>query len=351
VGVGRLVDGGDYGDTYNYGMPADDRFVTRPTSVRSRAVEHGPIRGAVEILARYDWPIGLTADGTGRSGITAPVDVTTRLELRTGEPFLRVAVSFVNPARDHRVRYHVPLPAPTDHSAAEGQFAVVERGLVPEAGHGEVPTPTFPAHGFVHAAGVSILLDHVTEYELVDGAELALTVLRSTGLISRNDNPFREDPAGPEVPVPGAQLVGPWAFRFGVFPHAGDWRAADVPAVAEAYRLPFEASPGRGAADAPPTETPGLAVHGDGVVLTALRRRDDELALRLVAETPAAAEAVVAMAGGIGRARDVDLLGRPGDELGVRPDGSVTVALGPWEIRTIRIQPSAPPSPGSAGRG
>ena len=35
----------------------------------------------------------------------------------------------------------------------------------------------------------------------------------------------------------------------------------------------------------------------------------------------------------------------------VRPDGSVTVALGPWEIRTIRIQPSAPPSPGSAGRG
>ena len=30
-------------------------------------------------------------------------------------------------------------------SAAEGQFAVVERGLEPEGGHGEVPLPTFPA--------------------------------------------------------------------------------------------------------------------------------------------------------------------------------------------------------------
>ena len=54
-----------------------------------------------------------------------------------------------------------------------------------------------------------MLLDQITEYELVDdGRELALTVLRSFGLISRNANPYREDPAGPEVPVPDAQLIG-----------------------------------------------------------------------------------------------------------------------------------------------
>src|SRR6185295_10645561 len=113
-------------------------------------------------------------------------EITTRLEVRAGEPFVRVAIGFTNPARDHRTRFHVPLPAAADHSSAEGQFAVVDRALTVEAGHGEVPTPTFPAHGFVHAAGVTVLLDHVTEYELVDGQELALTVLRSTGLISRN---------------------------------------------------------------------------------------------------------------------------------------------------------------------
>ena len=65
--------------------------------------------------------------------------------------------------RPVRPRVHEPRPRPprplaparcrrrTERSAAEGQFAVVERGLTEEAGHGEVPTPTFPAHGFVHA--------------------------------------------------------------------------------------------------------------------------------------------------------------------------------------------------------
>ena len=81
-----------------------------------------------------------------------------------------------------------------------------------EGGHGEVPLPTYPARGFVHAEGVSLLFDHIAEYELIDdGRELAITVLRSFGLISRNANPYREDPAGPEVPVPDAQRIGPWA--------------------------------------------------------------------------------------------------------------------------------------------
>ena len=133
---------------------------------------------------------------------------TTRLELRAGEPFVRVRIAFENRSRDHRVRFHVPLPRPVAGSRAEGQYAVVERGLELEGGHGEVPLPTFPARGFVHAGGVSVLLDHVTEYEVVDGRELALTLLRSFGLISRNENPYREDPAGPQLGGAGTQLLG-----------------------------------------------------------------------------------------------------------------------------------------------
>jgi alpha-mannosidase len=352
AGVGRIVDGGDYGDTYNYGPPTDDRIVERPAAaVAVRQLEGGPVRGRLEIVARYDWPVDLLADGTGRSETTAPVDVTTRLELRAGEPFVRVAIEFTNPARDHRVRWHVPLPAPTDHSSAEGQFAVVDRGLVEEAGHGEVPTPTFPAHDFVHAAGVSVLLDHVTEYELVDGRELALTVLRSTGLISRNDNPFREDPAGPEVPVPGAQLLGEWRFGFALLPHAGSWGRAGVLAASEAYHHPFISARGtaRGPGTATPATTPaappaaGLQLSGDGVVLSALRRRGDWLEIRVVAEHPASTTAVLRTGAPFLAAREVDLLGRTGAELPVQPDGSIHLKLGAWEIRTIQLRP-APPS-------
>jgi mannosylglycerate hydrolase len=306
--------------------------------------ESGPIRSSLDIVSRHDWPVGLTADGQARSDITAPVEVTTTVELRTGEPFVRIAVAFTNPARDHRVRWHLPLPVQAERSAAEGQFAVVERGLTEEAGHGEVPTPTFPAHGWVHAAGATVLLDHVTEYELVDdGRELALTLLRSTGLISRNDNPFREDPAGPEVPVPAAQMVGPWQARFAVLPHAGSWEDDGVLGAAEGYHLPFVTAPGTATAStesAGAFRAAGLVVAGPGVILTALRRRHGTLELRLVAMT--ASPTVAAISGRpFVEARTVDLLGRPGDELPLDADGSLRVGLGAWEIRTIHLRDGA----------
>jgi len=360
TGAGRIVDGGDFGDTYNYGPPATDRPVDRPLIVVTAATERGPVRGAIDIVSRYDWPVGLTPGGASRSDATAPVELTTTLELRAGEPFVRVAIAFTNPARDHRVRWHLPLPEATGSSFAEGQFAVVERGLVEEAGHGEVPTPTFPAHGFVHAAGATVLLDHVTEYELVDGRELALTILRSTGLISRNDNPFREDPAGPEVPVPGAQLVGPWRFSFGLLPHAGSWDQPVVLRAVEAYRLPFVTAPGARHGTDPGARSgagsSGLRIDGDGVVLSALRRRGDELELRMVARTERPTEATIS-GRPIVAARDVDLLGRPAagssveaPGLPVGVDGSLRVKLGAWEIRTVRIVTAIGPRFARGGR-
>jgi alpha-mannosidase len=237
------------------------------------------------------------------------------------------------------------LPAAADGSAAAGQFAVVERGLTEEAGHGEVPTPTFPAHGWVHVAGATVLLDHVTEYELVDGRELALTALRSTGLISRNDNPFREDPAGPEVAVPGAQMIGPWRFGFAIVPHPGTWQADGIAAAAEAYHHPFVTASGSGPTlgrDDPgggpstATRAAALRIGGAGVVLSALRRRGDDLEIRLVAETDAPTTATIS-ARPILAAHDVDLLGRIGSALPIEPDGSLRVDLGPWAIRTIRL--------------
>src|SRR5439155_2516234 len=57
AGVGRLVDGGDFGDTYNYGPPATDRIVEAPVSVVTALTSHGPVRGMIEIISRYDCPV------------------------------------------------------------------------------------------------------------------------------------------------------------------------------------------------------------------------------------------------------------------------------------------------------
>ena len=105
-------------------------------------------------------------DRSGRSDETAATEVITEVELRAGEPFLRVAVAFDNRSEDHRVRFHTPLPRPDERSSAEGQFAVVERRTAGEGGYREEPLATFPAHGWVDAGGLAVLLDHLSEYEL-----------------------------------------------------------------------------------------------------------------------------------------------------------------------------------------
>jgi alpha-mannosidase len=350
AGVGRIVDGGDFGDSYNYGPPSPDLLVETPTSVEIDVGPPGPLRGRLTVRRWFDWPIGIDSRARTRTTTTVPTEVVSVLELRAGEPFVRVEVTFENRSRDHRVRFHVPLPGLATGSAAEGQYAVVERGLEVEGGHGEVPLPTFPAHGFVQTEGVSVLLDHIVEYEVVEGRELALTLLRSFGLISRNANPYREDPAGPEVPVPAAQLLGERSTRFALVPHAGSWAVAGIPAMAERYQHPALVVRGTGpageaaaaAGEGGDYEAPDLTVEGDGVVLTALRRRGDWLELRLVAETAAPTEALIR--GPFDEARDADLLGRPAGALPGEA-GSLRLPLGPWEIRTVQLRSVAVDAP------
>ncbi|MDQ3669644.1 MAG: alpha-mannosidase, partial [Actinomycetota bacterium] len=331
-GVGRLVDGGDAGDTYNYAPPAVNKLVEAPEDVRVETRAAGPVAGRLHIVRTYAWP--RATDQKSRGAETATVEVETEVELRAGEPFLRFRFSFENPCSDHRLRAHIPLAVRAEGSAAEGQFAVVERRLEAEGGAGEVALPTFPARGFVDAGGVAVLLQHVLEYEVLEGTELALTILRATGLISRNTNSFRAEPAGPEIAVPGAQGRGPRSVAFALLPHAGSWSEARVLTQMERYAHPFVTVSGAGEGDALEAAS-GLELQGDGVVLSSLRRRGDGLEVRLVCESPQATTAT--LRGAFSDVREVDLLGRAtGRAMTVRD--RLILELAPWEIRTLQLK-------------
>jgi mannosylglycerate hydrolase len=333
TGVGRLVDGGDRGDTYNYAPPARDGVVSEPVSVEVTPVESGPLRGRLEVVRRYALPIGLAPDLDERTAETATATTTTLVELRVGEPFVRLRLDVDNPARDHRLRLHVPLVRPSDTSAAEGQFAVTTRDGAAEGGWGEEPLPTYPAAAFVDAGGVSLLLTQPTEYELCSDRELAVTVLRAVGQISRNVHPWRAEPAGPEIATPQAQQPAGATVELAVMPHGRTWSTADTVGAAERYRHPFATYEGSG--PSPGGSAEGLRVEGDGVAFSSLRRRDDHLELRLVAYSDRPTTARVR--GDLTTARRCDLRGRPGEELVVR-DGGVELTLAAWEIATLQLR-------------
>ncbi len=337
-GLGRLVDDGDGGDTYNYSPPAEDLVIDTAVAVRVAALESGPIRARVRIDADYVWPefaVGDFRSCSRRSTETVPVTVTTTLELRAGERFLRVSHELVNRARDHRLRAHFPLPAVVNGSDAECAFTVVHRGLTAESGMHEEALPTFPSRRFVDAsdgvAGLTLVHDGLLEYEVLnDGQEIALTLLRSVGYLSRSEPLFRPNPAGPTVPVTGAQLSGAQRADYAVSLHSGDWRAGDCYAIADALLVPFERARAAGATD-PVRPAEGSALRVDGAEVSAVMRSAGGLVIRVFRSDAEAGAVAIEHEGVPARGWVIDLQGRP-----VTPFAG-TVQLSPWQICTLQL--------------
>lgn len=308
-GLGRLVDSGDVGDTYNYCPPADDVVVDAPVSVAMRTIEAGPVRARLEVTSRYVW------SGVG-------VDVRTVLEVCAGERLVRVTTAFDNRARDHRLRAVLPLPHRASSSQAECAFAVVERGLHAEGGPTEQPMPTFPSRRFVRAGGLTVVHEGLLEYELIDGGHaLALTLLRCTGLLSQGPMTTRPLPAGPFVSMEGPQMQGPLEVRYAVQLDAdGD---ADPYALADDAFLPLQVTR-CGGGDGPAR---GQALSVTGAEVSAVVREGGALHVRVFNPTPA--PTTVTFEGRSGWL--VDLRGRPLEPF----DGSFE--LGPWRIATAAL--------------
>lgn len=126
-------------------------------------------------------------------------------------------------------------------------------------------------------------------------------------------------------------------FRIGIYPHRGSWAEARTPHLAAAFNAPLIAFPGAVADSAP------LALLDvDHVAITAVKAAEDDpgaLVFRLVDLTGAGGEVRLRVKGGVGEAREADLLERPAREPLPLDGGAVRVYLRPWEIKTVIVRP------------
>ena len=321
TGLNRYVDGGDGGDTYNWSPPPVDRLVDRPDAVRVELVEAGPVRARLLITAVYPWAV--------RTEVGTTVDVVA------GEPFVRVETAFTNAHPDHRLRAHFALPAPVTGSDAECAFAVVHRGLTHDGNPIEAGLPTFPARRFVDCSdgdvGLAVVHDGVEEYEVVGGGrELAVTLLRTVGALSRDDGASRPVHAGPYVRLPHAEQLGPFRRTYAVVVHRGGWRDADLPRRADDLLLPLESAWVDATTDAT-APAAGTALSITGAEVTAVLRDGPELVVRMVRTAAVAGPVEIERHGELAHGWSVDLTGCPLAEFDGRLD------LGPWEIATVRL--------------
>jgi mannosylglycerate hydrolase len=98
----------------------------------------------------------------------------------------------------------------------------------------EQPRPEVPQRAFTDISdgksGLMVANRGLPEVEVLKNAqgnaEIALTLLRCVGWLSRDDFSTRKGHAGPFMETPGAQMPGQWVFDYSIIPHSNTWATA-----------------------------------------------------------------------------------------------------------------------------
>lgn len=362
-GIGRLVDEGDRGDTYTWDPVAGDEPVH--AVLRSTHTRTGRARGELRIRADLDLPVALTPDRAARSTDTVTVPVEILVTAWRGVPGISCTVSWDNVTRDHRLRWHLPAAGPVTAWTADGLYSLVTRPVGPVIG--DLPTDAgfeaeigvAPVQG-VAALGegdhrVAVLCAGLPEVQGLDTGELAVTLLRGVGWLSRFDVTARTAGAGPQLATPGAQCPGPQSFTLGLRWGGDVADDLDLVAAGAEHRSPLTAlqvyASARGLPEAPDI----LAVSG--AIVTAWKRAEDGEGSVLRLCNPTATTRRVEVTGTfLASVRDVELSefderrGAPSPvrPAGADPDGSpvgtgaasgFSLELPPYAVRTLRLLP------------
>ncbi len=358
-GLGRLVDGGDRGDSYNYDPPQSDALIT-PT-LQACQLRVSPTRSQLRLTASLEVPGGLADDRAKRSRERTPVVVDITLTAWTGLPDLHWEVRLENDVTDHRLRAHFPVPGAPGTWSGDAHLSTVQRPFGPVIG----PLPTEPLHEApigiapiqtLAAAGsdanqVAVLVSGLPEAQGVQddngNTELAITLLRSIGWLSRPDLTTRTTSAGPTYEVPEAQCQGPQSFGWAV--RIGEANGLQLARAAAEHRAPLRALQLGLDRPAPTPRRSLLSV--EGALLGATKPSEDgqHVVVRLVNPTPTERVTVMACDDSI-RARAADLDETPHAALHRDLKGCYRIAIAPYSAASVLIQTKCVARPGNSTR-
>jgi alpha-mannosidase len=270
-----------------------------------------------------------------------------RFTLDADSPFLRVAVSGVNTARDHRVRILLATGIADGLVVADAAFGPVERQPIrvpSEDALRETPPATAPLHRYVSmygpAGGTTVFSDGLAEYEATEDGAIAVTLVRAIGELSRDCLPERPGHAGWPLPTPEAQSLGPFSAELAVMPHGPRTARTqgEVERAADDVLLPLVGTTLRSALHLPPP-LGGIELAGDGLAFSAVKESEsgEWLVARCVNATDESVEASWRFGFPVAEARLARLDETP---LGALPvvDRAVPFTAPPRAVMTVLVR-------------
>ncbi len=242
-----FVDEADRGDEYNFDPLQAPDDVTAPASPPEVVVDAGnPVVATLTLRQTYRVPRQLDPSRASRSTEQTVMAMATQVRLYDGIQRIDFETTVDNTAADHRLRVHFQTPLSVHSAFVEQAFGTVERHLdrEPEVGVeravGTGPQKTFTA---IHDGrrGVAVFNRGIQEVETRrcdGGTEIALTLIRAVGWLSRGDLHWRNGHAGPGVETPEAQSPGLHRFEYALTTFTGDRLSAGIVARAHAFAHP-----------------------------------------------------------------------------------------------------------------
>jgi alpha-mannosidase len=293
-------------DAWNIDADFEKQYWSLDKADEVKLVESGPLRAIIRVKNHFQNST-FVRDITLSAGVPR-VDVKMQVEWHEKHILLKVA--FPVGAHSDQATYEIPFgsvqrPTTRNTPAEQAQFEV-------------------PAYRWADLSdakhGLSLLNDSKYGYD-AKGNVLRLSLLRS-----------------PEYPDPHAD-EGHHEFIYSLYPHGGGWKEALT--VRRGYELNYKlisVSAGKHDGILPP-EHSFLQIKPENVIITALKKAEDDnsLLLRFYEWAGKRGDATVSLPEKATSAEETNLMEkRIGD---VTSTGSeVTVPTKPYEIKTIRVQ-------------
>jgi alpha-mannosidase len=252
-----------------------------------------------------------------------------------GVPFVRCNVTIDNRAPDHRLRLRFPTGTPVRSFVAATTFDAAQRRTTPPDDNNWVHRAprTFPQQGWVAANGLVVGAPGLPEAEVTPDGDVLVTLVRSVGKLARITLRTRPMPAAPEMPAPGAQVqeLVTATITFATDPRdaraaeAGLWGVLgdDAPLLADGSSL--------------------LALDAKHCELSACKPAEDtdgDVVVRVLNPTDELDTARLRFGFDVANAAPVRLDETPVDQPIDLSGRTVTLAVPPHALRSVRITPS-----------
>ena len=347
-GLNRLVDGGDCGDEYTYCPPdADALFCADPDSVSHEVVGKNDVRQCLRITGKLALPAAAYRRSEGRSATMVDNAFEVVVTLMSGIRRVDVVTTVDNRSEDHRLRAHFPTGIRAQTHRSSGTFSVDERPMKPEIDPGaQEDLSTFPMKDFCHVGdgghGFAVACRGLREYEAIErpdgSAELAVTLLRCTGVISQRQMKTRRVKGGWSEKAPGGQCPGIRRFEYSIMPHEGGWDEAGIAVAAHRFCYPMAALALEAEGGNDLSQGSLIDTDDPALIVSALKQCEfeDRYILRLYNTAPRPVDARVRFHCRAGRVIRANL--REDDLWEYRlSDGQIELHAEPFEIVTLKF--------------